>query len=131
MEEVARSYLGFDHARLWDLLSECATAINDSPAPALDGRSPFEVLIGQTPLRPLELLTGTAIQGMADVHDRIKSLRVARREVTECLRNAAAAMAHHANRKRRPIPAALQPGSLVWVKIDRGVVYACPCSEPR
>eukprot|EP00035_Acanthoeca_spectabilis_P020257 m.431879 g.431879 ORF g.431879 m.431879 type:complete len:1002 (-) comp17364_c0_seq1:98-3103(-) len=120
-EEVARSYLGYDQALLWDLLPHLEFAINDTPIPTHDNHSPFEIAIGQSPFRPLDLIAGVTTTGAGGsvaepARARIERLRATRREARELLRLAAVNVAEQANRRRRPIPPELVPGRQVWVK---------------
>eukprot|EP00035_Acanthoeca_spectabilis_P018899 m.406141 g.406141 ORF g.406141 m.406141 type:complete len:1992 (+) comp16795_c5_seq4:1114-7089(+) len=121
IEEVARSFLSYDHSLFWDLLPDLAFAINDSPLSAMADASPFEICHGQSPLRPTDIITGTWTNStpmVEPVRARCDRMYVQRRVARELLREAAANMTVAANRRRRPIPATLRPGAKVWVKSD-------------
>jgi hypothetical protein len=122
IEEIARSYLSYDHAGFWDLLADIEFAINDSPLAAMDDMSPFEIACGQSPFRPTDILGGTWANDSAvtkPLRERLAHARWQRRLARELVRNASAKMAVQANKHRRAIPAALQPGAEVWVKTQQ------------
>lgn len=118
VEEIARSYLGFDQSALWELLPEFEFAINDSPLHQVGGLSPFEIVMGQSPLRPIDVAAGVASAPALppDGTERTAAHAARRREVRERLRAASAAMAVQANRRRRPVPPELRAGAQVYVK---------------
>ena len=119
IEEIARSYLQFDQSQLWDMLPDLEFAINDTPIAALQDRSPYEIVMGQAPYRPIDLnvKAEATLRGVPEpVRDRLIRMRTMQREVRESLRQAQQRLVETANRHRRPIPAALRPGAQAYVK---------------
>lgn len=76
VEEVLRCYINYNQSNLFSLLPTIQFALNDTPR-ADTNKTPFEVLRGTGPLRPIEIAAkayaGGSVQSLSDHFDRIET----------------------------------------------------------
>ena len=119
VEEMVRCYIDYSQTNVYALLPDLQFAINDSPR-SDTGLSPFQMLRGVTPLRPVDLATQiyrqTPVASLSDYFDRITATHSF---VRDKLREAQSQYVYQANKHRRLIPLEqFQVGDQVYIHRD-------------
>ena len=103
VEEILRCYIDYSQSNIYLLLPEVQFAMNDSVRQNT-GRSPFEVLRGQSPLRPVDLAVqayrASTVPSLQDYFDRLCAIQM---EVRDSLREAQSRYIYQANKHRRAV----------------------------
>lgn len=104
VEEALRCYINYDQSNLFQLLPDLQFALNDYVRAGTE-YSPFEILRGSSPLRPVDIAANTyslgAVQSLAEHFDHQAAVQSV---VRDALRQAQAQYVYQANKHRRATP---------------------------
>ena len=119
--EILSMELNFKQDNWVKLLPQLTYAINDSPTPLLQGRTPLYVEMGFNPLKPIDLhpaLDRGQDARAESIGERIDRMRTLREEIYEAIVSSRLRMKTQADKHRRTSSTLLKKGMKAWLDIE-------------